>query len=74
MTVARSTPADDGAMLPSRYLTPVDLAEILGVPVDTIYQWRSRRIGPRGFRVGRHLRFDPRAVHEWVQSLGTGVA
>ncbi|MBO0729268.1 MAG: helix-turn-helix domain-containing protein [Acidimicrobiaceae bacterium] len=74
MTAAGSVQADNSATLPSRYLTPVDLAEILGVPVDTIYQWRSRRIGPRGFRVGRHLRFDPQAVHEWVQSLGEGVA
>ena len=72
--MSRSTQQDSAAVLPTRYLTPVDLAEMLGVPVDTIYQWRSRRVGPRGFRVGRHLRFDPRAVQEWIESLGEGVA
>jgi predicted DNA-binding transcriptional regulator AlpA len=55
--------------LPDRYLTPVDLADLLGVPVETVYQWRRRRIGPRGFRVGKHLRYDPEDVRIWVSSL-----
>ncbi|TXS72428.1 AlpA family transcriptional regulator [Streptomyces sp. sk2.1] len=53
--------------LPDRYLTPVDLADLLGVPVETVYQWRRKRTGPRGFRVGRHVRFDPEDVRAWVQ-------
>jgi excisionase family DNA binding protein len=52
--------------LPTRYLTPVDLADLLGVPVETVYQWRRKSTGPRGFRVGRHLRFDPEDVRRWV--------
>ncbi|MFF0290277.1 helix-turn-helix domain-containing protein [Streptomyces sp. NPDC004044] len=55
--------------LPERYLTPVDLADLLGVPVETVYQWRRKDTGPRGFRVGRHLRFDPEDVRVWVVSL-----
>ncbi|MFJ3100949.1 helix-turn-helix transcriptional regulator [Streptomyces sp. NPDC086835] len=54
--------------LPDRFLTPVDLADLLGVPVETVYQWRRKDTGPRGFRVGRHLRFDPEDVRAWVQS------
>ncbi|MEU1915027.1 helix-turn-helix domain-containing protein [Streptomyces massasporeus] len=54
--------------LPNRYLTPVDLADLLGVPVETVYQWRRKQTGPRGFRVGRHLRFDPEDVRVWVES------
>lgn len=53
--------------LPDRFLTPDDVAGILGVPVKTLYQWRSLRQGPPGFRVGRHLRYDPAAVQRWVQ-------
>ena len=52
--------------LPDRYLTPVDLADLLGVPVETVYQWRRKGTGPRGFRVGRHLRYDPEDVRRWV--------
>jgi excisionase family DNA binding protein len=54
--------------LPDRYLTPVDLADLLGVPVETVYQWRRKQTGPPGFRVGRHLRFDPEDVRVWVES------
>ncbi|WBO64868.1 helix-turn-helix transcriptional regulator [Streptomyces camelliae] len=53
--------------LPGRYLAPEDLVAMFGLPsVDTFYQWRRKRIGPPGFRVGRYLRFDPAAVRAWV--------
>ncbi|MGP3635694.1 helix-turn-helix transcriptional regulator [Streptomyces sp. 24-1644] len=55
--------------LPDRYLTPLDLADLLGVPIETVYQWRRKDTGPRGFRVGRHLRYDPEDVRAWVASL-----
>ncbi|MFE7371877.1 helix-turn-helix transcriptional regulator [Streptomyces anulatus] len=55
--------------LPDRYLTPVDLADLLGVPIETVYQWRRKDTGPRGFRVGRHLRYDPEDVRTWVATL-----
>jgi excisionase family DNA binding protein len=60
--------------LPPRYLTPVDLADLLGVPLETVYQWRRKRTGPRGFRVGKHLRYDPEDVRAWVSSLMGEVA
>ncbi|WP_200213391.1 helix-turn-helix transcriptional regulator [Micromonospora coerulea] len=34
-----------------------EVAEFLGVPVATLYQWRHRGVGPRGARIGRHLRY-----------------
>ncbi|MFF0186978.1 helix-turn-helix domain-containing protein [Streptomyces sp. NPDC005244] len=58
--------------LPARYLTPLDVAELLAVPIETVYQWRRKRTGPRGFRVGRHLRYDPADVRTWVESLMEG--
>ncbi|MFF2329261.1 MULTISPECIES: helix-turn-helix transcriptional regulator [unclassified Streptomyces] len=55
--------------LPRRYLTPDDLVEMFELPsVETVYQWRRKRTGPRGLRVGRHLRFDPDDVRAWVDS------
>lgn len=54
------------AGLPDRYLTPEDLASLLAVPIETVYGWRKKRIGPPGFRVGRHVRYDPAAVHAWI--------
>ena len=46
-----------------------DLAAYLDVPVKTIYAWRHRSTGPRGFRVGRHLRFRWADVEEWLAEL-----
>ncbi|MGW0333300.1 helix-turn-helix transcriptional regulator [Streptomyces sp. NPDC003011] len=55
--------------LPERYLTPADVADLLGVPVETLYQWRRKRTGPPAFRVGRHLRYDPARLRQWVDGL-----
>ncbi|MDH2388670.1 helix-turn-helix domain-containing protein [Streptomyces sp. HNM0663] len=52
--------------LPDRYLTPDDIAELFEVPKETVYQWRKKRTGPPGFRVGKHIRYDPAAVHRWA--------
>jgi excisionase family DNA binding protein len=42
------------------------LAEHLGVPVNTIYQWRVRGAGPRAARIGRHLRWSVEEVERWI--------
>lgn len=36
--------------------TAEEIAEYLGVPLGTVYQWSSRGGGPRLIKVGRHLR------------------
>jgi predicted DNA-binding transcriptional regulator AlpA len=61
--------------LPARYLTPEDVASLFGLPsVETVYQWRRKRTGPPGFRVGRHLRYDPAEVAQWVADQNREVA
>lgn len=54
-----------GTSTPEQLWSAAQLAEYLGVPVKTIHQWRYLRKGPRGFRVGRHLRFRPADVRAW---------
>ncbi|WP_235030139.1 helix-turn-helix transcriptional regulator [Nonomuraea solani] len=44
-----------------------DVATFLGVPIATLYQWRHHRTGPRGRKIGRHLRYVPEDVMSWVQ-------
>ncbi|MGC5333034.1 helix-turn-helix domain-containing protein [Micromonospora sp. DT62] len=53
--------------LPLKLWTVDDVADYLGVPVQTLYTWRKRRIGPPAGRVGRHLRYDPDAVRAWFE-------
>jgi DNA-binding transcriptional MerR regulator len=45
-----------------------DVAVYLRVPVQTLYQWRRKSIGPPAKKYGRHLRYDPAAVRAWVLS------
>ncbi len=60
--------------LPTHYLTPEDVAELLAVPVQTLYQWRRKRSGPPAFRIGRHLRYDPSELHIWIANLAREAA
>ncbi|WP_433342376.1 helix-turn-helix domain-containing protein [Micromonospora sp. CA-111912] len=50
---------------PLKLWTVEDVSAYLGVPVQTLYTWRKRRIGPPAGRVGRHLRYDPDMVRAW---------
>ncbi|WP_411267437.1 helix-turn-helix domain-containing protein [Actinoplanes sp. KI2] len=48
-------------------LTIEDVAEILKVPVGTVRKWRSARIGPKGFRVGKYVRFRRSSVDLFIE-------
>jgi excisionase family DNA binding protein len=50
-------------------LTLGELAARLGVPAQTLYDLRSQGRGPRGFRVGRQLRFRLGEVEAWLRRL-----
>ncbi len=43
-------------MTVDRLMTLQEVSERLGVPVGTLYQWRSRGAGLRGIKLGRHVR------------------
>lgn len=53
-----------GAM--ERLMTIADVADYLGVPVQTIYFWRVEGKGPKAHKIGRHLRFAPEDVRAYV--------
>jgi excisionase family DNA binding protein len=44
-----------------------ELAELLRVPVTTVYRWRYTGNAPRGIRVGRHVRFAMADVFAWME-------
>lgn len=50
-------------------LTLSQLAAHLSVNVQTLYDLRSKGRGPRGFRVGRELRFRRAEVDAWLARL-----
>lgn len=62
----RSVPIPSALVSQPTFLTPQQLAEMFNVPPESIYQWRRKRTGPPGFRIGRHLRYDLAVVLAWV--------
>jgi excisionase family DNA binding protein len=50
-------------------VTMSQLASQLGVSVQTLYDLRSQGRGPRGFRVGRELRFRVSEVDSWLAQM-----
>lgn len=43
-----------------------ELAEYLGIPITTIYDWRVAGKGPCAIKVGRHLKFAVTDVRDWL--------
>jgi predicted DNA-binding transcriptional regulator AlpA len=62
MTVATQVPAPE-------WLSPAQLAEELHIPLSTIYIWRSRHKGPRGHKIGVHVRYSRESINEWLATL-----
>lgn len=42
------------------------LAAELGVPQSTVYAWRHKGSGPRGYRLGRAVRFRRADIEVWL--------
>ncbi|QHK19379.1 helix-turn-helix domain-containing protein [Pseudarthrobacter psychrotolerans] len=51
------------------WLSPAQLGEELNIPLATIYVWRSRRTGPRGHKIGAHVRYSRQSINEWLASV-----
>ena len=46
--------------------TPAEVADYLGVPVNTLTAWRYRGTGPRYCKIGRHVRYRWSDVEAFV--------
>jgi excisionase family DNA binding protein len=49
-----------------KLLSVQEVAELLAVPVPTVYRWRYEGTGPVGLKVGRHVRYDPAELRQWL--------
>lgn len=55
-------------------LTLADLADYLQVPRKTLYVWRHKGSGPRGVKVGKHIRYRMADVEAWLDQQAEAVA
>ncbi|MCT9624263.1 helix-turn-helix domain-containing protein [Pseudarthrobacter equi] len=51
------------------WLSPAQLAEELQIPLATIYVWRSQHKGPRGHKIGAHVRYSRESINEWLKTV-----
>lgn len=56
------------------WLSPAGLAEYLGIPIATVYRWNYTGAGPRFVRIGKHVRYEPDAVADWLEQHAGPVA
>jgi predicted DNA-binding transcriptional regulator AlpA len=54
--------------LADKHLTPEDLAEREGVPLETVYGWNKTGKGPQYMRIGRHCRYTLADVLAWEKT------
>jgi excisionase family DNA binding protein len=48
------------------WVEPEQLSAELRLPLRTLYQWRSRGVGPPGYKIGRHVRYRRSDVERWL--------
>jgi excisionase family DNA binding protein len=48
-------------------MTTEEVADLLQVPAATVKAWRAHGTGPRGHRVGRHIRYLRSDVLTWLE-------
>lgn len=58
----RAVPAND-----DRLMTVADLADYLGIPVQTVHTQRRDGTGPPGYRVGKYVRWKRTEVDAWLE-------
>ena len=60
------TPTGQDSLIPDM-VTTKELAELIGVPVATLNNWRSIGRGPRSFRLGRAVKYLVADVAAWIE-------
>lgn len=66
MAVGGSSTPPEVKALPKELWSAKRVAEYLDIPVGTLHQWRYLRLGPKAYRVGKWLRYDPADVARWL--------
>jgi hypothetical protein len=56
-------------MTSQRLLSTAEVADMLQIPVASLHtqRYRGEHPGVLGFRVGRHVRFDPQDLERWLE-------
>ena len=67
----QTNPAGNPTLLDG-WLTRGQVASEIGVSVDTLQRWETRRIGPPCVRIGRKVFYRAEAFRDWLISRERG--
>ncbi len=67
MSTVRWTEQPDTPHTNDELLTMKEVAAVVRVPIATLRYWRHLGTGPRGFRIGRSVRYWRTEVHAWLE-------
>ena len=57
-----------------KLLTPPEVADLTGLSLDTLAQWRSQRRGIPYLKIGRVVRYDPDDVQTYLEGCRVSVS
>lgn len=55
-------------MAADEWLSLEEIAEEINIPLRTLYARRSNGTGPRGYRIGKHVRVRRSDLAAWLES------
>ncbi len=67
MSTAHWAAEPDSTHTNDELLTMQEVAAVVRVPLATLRYWRHLGTGPRGFRIGRSVRYWRTDVHAWLE-------
>ncbi|MDQ0576450.1 helix-turn-helix transcriptional regulator [Agromyces albus] len=53
------------------YLTPAEVVVRTGFAMQTLANWRARKVGPPYLKVGARVRYDEAELYAWMRSQPT---
>lgn len=54
--------------------SPAYLADLIDVPLRTVYEWNATGTGPRFIRAGKHVRYHVSDIESWLKARAQGGA
>jgi Helix-turn-helix domain len=61
----------ENGQLPNQMLTPKQAAEVLGRTVDTLFDWREKRVGPPWVRYVGRIYYKRDDIDAWLAASRT---
>jgi excisionase family DNA binding protein len=61
-------------MKATEYLTLPEASELIRTPAGTLYQWRTKKVGPPSMKVGRRVLYRRSDLEAWLDSMATNAA